>query len=286
MANNELLARYKGTRYVYLRSISNSEWEALDIISNFEIKDENHITKYSIKSINDKLRKVRESDDTMLSILEQEDAEQELKTVLSRDDRVQELIVKIERCMSKVPEESIEPSRIISSSTPSLLSHKYEVKIKLPKLKIPKFDGDIINFRRFWDQFSLAIHLNDSINDTDKFCYLKSFLCDSAKSCIFGLSHSSANYFEAIELLKQRFENPQMLINVYMKRFVQLRVIKNNNGVFGLKKLYDQVKSSVRNLKSLHMDTSGSGVLLVPLLIGKLPFNLQQNIAKKIENDI
>ena len=115
---------------------------------------------------------------------------------------------------------------------------------------------------------------------------MKSFLCDSAKSCISGLSLSSANYFEAIELLKQRFENPQMLINVYMKRFVQLRVIKNNNGVFGLKKLYDQVKSSVRNLKSLHMDTSGSGVLLVPLLIGKLPFNLQQNIAKKIENDI
>ena len=48
--------------------------------------DENHITKLlSIKnSINDKLRKVWELDDTILSILEQKDAEQELETNLSR----------------------------------------------------------------------------------------------------------------------------------------------------------------------------------------------------------
>ena len=75
-----------------------------------------------------------------------------------------------------------------------------------------------------WDQFNSAIHSNDSINDIDKFRYLKSFLCDSAKSCIKGLSLSSANYFEAIEHLKQRYGNPQMLINAYMKQFVQLPV--------------------------------------------------------------
>ena len=68
MVNNELLTRHKGTRNVYLRSINNSEREALDIISNFQMTDENHITKLlSIKnSINDKLRKVRELDDTIL----------------------------------------------------------------------------------------------------------------------------------------------------------------------------------------------------------------------------
>ena len=84
--------------------------------------DENHITKLlSIKnSINDKLRKVWELDDTILSILEQQDAEQELETNLSRDDRIQELIVKIERFMNKVLKESIEHSRVTSSSSPSI----------------------------------------------------------------------------------------------------------------------------------------------------------------------
>ena len=147
MANNELLTRHKGTRNVYLRSISNSEREARDMISNFQMTNENHITKLlSIKnSVNDKLRKMRELDDTILSNLEQADAEQELETILSRDDRIQELIVKIERCMNKVPKESIKTSRVTSSLSPSLLSHNPEVKVKLPKLEISKFDGDIIN---------------------------------------------------------------------------------------------------------------------------------------------
>ena len=149
MANNELLTRHKGTRNVYLRSLSNSEWEALDIISNFQMTDENQITKFlSIRnSVNDRLRKVRELDDTMLSILEQADAvQEELETVLSRDDRIQELIVKIECCMNKVPKESIKTSRVMSSSSPSSLSHNPEIKVMLPKLEISKFDGDIINF--------------------------------------------------------------------------------------------------------------------------------------------
>ena len=115
---------------------------------------------------------------------------------------------------------------------------------------------------------------------------MKSLLCDSAKSCISRFSLSSAKYFQAIELLKQRCGNPHMLINAYMKRFVQLPIMKNNNDVFGSRKMYDQVESSIRNLKSLQMDTSGYGALLVPLLIEKLPFNLRQSIAKKFKNDI
>ena len=66
MANDKLLVRHKGTHNVYLWSIDNSEREALNIISNFQITDENHITKLlsTKNSISDKLRKVRELDGT------------------------------------------------------------------------------------------------------------------------------------------------------------------------------------------------------------------------------
>ena len=103
----------------------------LDIISNFQVTDENHINKLlpTENSINDKLRKMQKLDDKLLDILEHEDPEQELETVLSRDDHIPELIVKIERCMNKVPKESIELSRVMSSSTTSLLSHNLEVKV-------------------------------------------------------------------------------------------------------------------------------------------------------------
>ena len=73
MANTEPLARHKGTRNIYLRSISNSEPETLDIFSNFQMTDENHITRLlsTKNNINDKLRKVHELDDTILSSLNQ-----------------------------------------------------------------------------------------------------------------------------------------------------------------------------------------------------------------------
>ena len=104
----------------------------------------------------------------------------------------------MEPYMNKVTKNQL---TVMSLSIPFLLSHNCEVKVKLAKLETSKFDCDIINFRVFGDQFSSAIQSNDSINDTDHFCYLKSFLCDSAKSFISGLSLLSTNYIEAIELL-------------------------------------------------------------------------------------
>ena len=40
-----------------------------------------------------------------------------------------------------------------NTSTPSA-----EVQgVKLPKLDVPKFDGNIVNWRTFWEQFSVSI---------------------------------------------------------------------------------------------------------------------------------
>ena len=74
--------------------------------------------------------------------------------------------------------------------------------------------------------------------------------------------------------------NTKMLLNAYMKRFVQLPIIRNNNDVFGLRKLFDEIESSITNLKALEVDTIGYRDLMVPLLIEKIPFNLRQRIAK------
>ena len=40
---------------------------------------------------------------------------------------------------------------------------------KLQKLKIQKFDGKIINWETFWDQFESSIDSQENITDIDKF---------------------------------------------------------------------------------------------------------------------
>ena len=108
----------------------------------------------------------------------------------------------------------------------------------------------------------------------------------SASECKFGLTTTAENYNEAVELLKQRYGKTQVLINAHMQQFVSLPVIKSVNDVKGLRKLYEKVESSVRNLKILDVDPSSYGNLLVPLINAKLPNELSLLIPRKFENEV
>ena len=115
---------------------------------------------------------------------------------------------------------------------------------------------------------------------------MKSFLCDSAKLTISGLSLSSENYKEAIDLLKQCYGNTQVLINAFVKKFVQLPAVQNSNNVECLRLFYDQVETSVQNLKTLGVEISTYDSLLIPLLTEKLSNDLRLRIARKFNNDV
>ena len=114
---------------------------------------------------------------------------------------------------------------------------------------------------------------------------MNSFLCDSVNATIGSLSLTSENYHQAIEMLHERYANSQILISVHMQKFVLLPSVKNRQDVAGLRKLFDQVESSVRNLKSLKVETNSYGSLLVPLLNEKLPNDMRERIAHKFDND-
>ena len=80
-------------------------------------------------------------------------------------------------------------------------------KVKLPKISLSHFKGNPIYWTAFWDAYESTVHLNSALSDVDKFNYLQSLLEKSAYEAIAGLTLSSANYSEAIEILKKRFGN-------------------------------------------------------------------------------
>ena len=196
----ETLVRLRGARKIYLRSIKNIERD----IENFSIDDENSTIKLTSPKVflQDRINKVKQQDEEILKILKTEDMENELEQTLIREEHFQILITRIERCLSK-PKIHVDRNSLPSSNSSPLPVNK-SVKVKLPKLEISKFNDDVINRQGFWDQFCSAIHENNSISNTDKFSYLKTFLCDSAIATISGLSLSAANYIPAIKLLKGR----------------------------------------------------------------------------------
>ena len=74
--------------------------------------------------------------------------------------------------------------------------------IKLPKLSIPKFDGDVFNWRTFWEQFGVSIHSRPQLSDAEKLAYLKDALKDGpTERVIQGLAQTADTYKDAIECL-------------------------------------------------------------------------------------
>ena len=109
---------------------------------------------------------------------------------------------------------------------------------------------------------------------------------DSANTVISGLTLTSENYKEAIDLLRQQYSNPQVLTSAHMKRFVSLNNVKSVHDVKGLRILSETVESSIRNLKTLKVDVNSYGSLLVPLLKAKLPKELSLLIAQNFKDDV
>ena len=64
---------------------------------------------------------------------------------------------------------------------------------RLPKIVIPKFNGDPTKWPSFWDQFT-ALIVKSTRSAIEKFVYLSSFLEDEAAAVIDGMAMTDANY--------------------------------------------------------------------------------------------
>ena len=158
--------------------------------------------------------------------------------------------------------------------------------MNLTKIELSKFSGQALKWQMFWDQLESAIHSKESLSDIDKFTYLKGLLTGSESDCISGLSLTVPNYKEAVNILKERYANPKIIIWVHLESLVKLPAVRDVNNVTSLQKIYGRVESSIRNLKSVGNNADSCGSLLTPLLTEKLPPKLRMIIARRFSGEI
>ena len=153
-------------------------------------------------------------------------------------------------------------------------------RTRLPKLSLPKFKGNITNWKTFWDSFQSAIHNNKDISDIDKFNYLNSLLEGTATRCVKGLTISEANYKSAIEILTERFGKPKQLISAQMDQLMKLQPCQNDRPS-SLRFIYDKINVHVRGLSTLGVSSDEYGSLLIPIIMSKLPSEIRLLVARK-----
>ena len=138
---------------------------------------------------------------------------------------------------------SVEPSNnLVESPSPtpilSLPTQETVPRVKLPKLDLRKFDGEVSTWPTFWDSFESSIHKNPTLAPIDKFNYLNSLLMKPALDAISGLSLTASNYEEAVAILKKRFGNKQQIINRHMDILLNVSPMTNQD-TRKLRELYD-----------------------------------------------
>ena len=177
--------------------------------------------------------------------------------------------------LKKVKEDNIS----VTSSTGSL-------NVKLPKIEIKKFRGDPTTWRNFIDSFECAVDKNDRLSEVEKMNYLINLVSGEAENCINGLSLCNENYTIALDLLKERYADKQVLISSHMNKLLEIKTVKEISNTVGLRALYDHVNAQVRSLLSIGLNTDDYGPMLIPVLMSKTPQELKLLITRQFGKDV
>ena len=203
------------------------------------------------------------------------------------NDEIHNLVSMIQTCLA-LPS-TTDPTNSNGSDLDSVSSNpnnNHHIDAKLPKIKIPKFNGKPIEWQSFQDQFSSAVDSKTNIPDVVKFSHLKGVLSKDVQESIRGLLITNGNYSIALKILRGRYANKQVLISSFMESFVKLQPITSLKNVIGLRAMYDLVVGNVRNLSSLGVPSDKSGKLLVNFLIEKVPYSLRLVISREFNDKV
>ena len=143
--------------------------------------------------------------------------------------------------------------------------------VKLPRLDVPTFDGNFVNWRSFWEQYSVSVHSRKQLASSEKLAYLKHALKGgSAKHVVEGLSGSGNNYDEAIDCLQKRYDRPRLIHQAHVRAILDAPALKEGNGK-ELRRLHDTVTQHLRALKAMDCEPSG------PFITSALELKLDDN---------
>ena len=146
------------------------------ILKSFDPNNETFVIQLTAvntvkNSYQEKFNKIKELDNKITNLQKPEESEKELEEIILREDNFLLIFAKLDWAFSKVPPIESLSTLTAKEHTSETRNSSKPFKVKLPELVIKKFNGNILEWQSFWDQFSSAIHEKGYICDIDKFNY-------------------------------------------------------------------------------------------------------------------
>lgn len=279
----ELLAKKRRIRGGHRVSASRMIQQVNETIATRGVDSADNKRLLQLKfNLEEKLSTLKQLDEQILEMVEEEGVADEIEQADNFKERIYAAIIDIEGCCSNGSPPSGSSTRAAASAAPAVPFSPHSTRVKLPKLAIRPFDGNITKWTTFWDSFESAIDSSPGLSDIDKFNYLRSLLEKSAAEAIAGLTLTADNYKEAVSILKKRFGNKCQIISKHMDTLLNIDAVASANNLKGLRHLNDVVETQVRGLRSLGVESSSYGGLLSSVLIRKIPPELQLVLSREV----
>ncbi|XP_065671789.1 uncharacterized protein LOC136089665 [Hydra vulgaris] len=232
----------------------------------------------SVKRLIDKFTKVQHLNEEITYLTENETEQQEKENLAT--DFVMFYRTKLAEINKFINKQlNTKPDDVISNS------NKSNSMVKLLPLKLHFFDGKPENWQTFYENFQCAVDSNEDLSSIQKLTYLRNLLEGQALSTITRLALTHDNYKVAISLLKERFDNRQLLIPSHMRALLSLEKVINLRNISSLRQIYDNLEIQIRNFENLNIDSLQYRPLLILILMQKVPEKLNLIISRKF-NDV
>lgn len=116
----------------------------------------------------------------------------------------------------------------------------------LPKLDLPTFSGNYDEWLGFRDSFEAIIGGDRTIPNIQKLHFLRSYLKRNALKIIDNLETIDTNYNISWDLLKNRFNNPRIIVQNHMSSLFDLPIIMKESA----SSLRNMLDSALRHVRS------------------------------------
>ncbi|RLU26233.1 hypothetical protein DMN91_000026 [Ooceraea biroi] len=140
-----------------------------------------------------------------------------------------------------------------------------DARVKLPTIKLPRFDGKIEEWKYFADSFRSIIHNKPHLSNIEKFQYLISSISGDAAKIIESIELTEQNYTTAWELLQQRYDDPRSLKKKHIQCLFMMPIVAKESAK-ALRDLIDHTSRHLRVLKVLGLPIDSWDELIMHMM--------------------
>ncbi|KFM75231.1 hypothetical protein X975_13019, partial [Stegodyphus mimosarum] len=244
-----------------------------------KVADEN-VQRSDLEVLKNKFKaletEINSSFDSLFGLCTDESIDAYVKEKEEIDDILLDVEVELNRKLAELSKENKSESSGCTNA---------ENNVKLPKITLPTFSGNLHEWLSFKDIFLASVDSNPNLTDAVKLQYLKSALRGDAYRIVQSISIVDSNYKLAFSLLEERFSNHREQVYAHLKRFMNMNPMQNESAS-AILNLIDITNECVRSLEVLNQSVKGFSSNVFAYILGqKLDPNTKIWWERKLEKE-